>query len=311
MIKRTIDISQEAAHISVELDQLQIRPHDDATRLAASIPVEDIGVLLTDHQRNTFTHAALAALAQYQATVIVCGRDHLPAGIMLPMAQHTQVVWRVNEQIEALQRKPLCKQLWTQIVRAKIRGQARNLPRGSPAQRRLAAMVNEVRSGDPSNVEAQAARLYWNQWAASFRDPPPAFRRLPDGADAVNIMLNYGYAIMRAAIARTLVAAGLLPMLGIHHRNRSNAFALADDLVEPLRPMVDQRVRHLHDESMRDLSRTTKAGLLDLLTQTVQTGDESGPLMVALHRMIASLVHCFSGDERDLCLPVLPVPEAG
>lgn len=302
MIKRTIEISQQPAHLAVRHDQLLIQPHDQPEGGGTSIPCEDIGVVLVDQPRCTYSHTALEKIVATGGVLIVCGRDHLPAGVLLPLADHSQVRWRIREQIRALQRKPLCKRLWRQIVQAKIVAQAANLNPASPEARRLGAMVSEVRSGDPTNVEAQAARRYWSAWAPPI-DDGGAFRRDVDGKDPLNAMLNYGYAVMRAAVARALVAAGLLPALGIHHTSRANDFALADDLVEPLRPSVDARARRLYLSGLRDLSRTAKAGLLELLAEPFMLENDRGPLMVQLHRMVASLVHCFDESRKDLAIP--------
>jgi len=305
MIKRTIEISQQPAHLTVKLDQLVIQPHDEDTGRAASIPCEDLGVVLVDHPQTTYSHAALAQIVEHEAVLIVCGRDHLPAGILLPLSDHTQVVWRLHDQLSAS--KPLHKQLWRQIVQSKIRAQALNLTQDLPECGRLLAMVREVRSDDAGNMEAQAARLYWSSWLP----PEIKFRRDPDGAPP-NHMLNYGYAVVRAAIARALVAAGLLPVLGIHHCNRSNAFCLADDLLEPLRPIVDRRVRELFlMHGRQELNQATKAGLLEVLTQEVRTAEQTGPLLVALQRMVASLVRCYDGSATPPALIIPRVMEDG
>ncbi len=321
MIKRTIEISRESAHVTVRLDQLVLERDG---QVVGSIPCEDIGVVMVDHQGTTYTHAALARLAELDATVVVCGRDHLPAGILLPLADHSQVVWRIREQIEVA--KPVRKQLWRQIVRAKIRAQAENLPT-CPARTRLLNMVREVRSGDVENHEAQAARLYWQAWSdePAFhraaearqevadddgdteepkprRDTAPVFRRDRDGAPPNNL-LNYGYAVLRAAVARALVAAGLLPAIGLHHSNRSNAFCLADDLMEPLRPLVDRAVRDLVRAGRLELDQPAKAELLKVLTTEMQCGDLSGPLLVSLHRLTAGLVRCYRGESQKLEIP--------
>jgi CRISPR-associated protein Cas1 len=222
------------------------------------------------------------------------------------MADHSQVVWRLDAQLNVS--RPLRKNLWKQIVVAKIEAQARNLGEDQPARRKLFALARDVRSGDPTNVEAQAARVYWANWLATSDvrqlDTEP-FRRDPKAA-GVNSFLNYGYAVLRAAIARAIVAAGLLPSLGIHHRNRSNAFCLADDLIEPLRPLVDDRVRELWRQGYDELNQPAKAALLELLTQRVTIGEGDaavGPLMVQLHRYVASLVRCYQGESRALNIP--------
>lgn len=340
MIKRTLEISREPAHLSVRNEQLVLK-RDGQT--VGQVPCEDIGVVLVDHPQTTYTHGALAKLAESDAAVVICGRDHLPAAILLPMVDHSQVVWRLDAQLGV--GRPLRKQLWRQLVVAKIQAQARNLSPELPAHRKLLALAREVRSGDPTNVEAQAARVYWANW---LNDEPPGsvpnfgsqkletesvgsvpifgsekmgtdplpstdllsatdpldfvFRRDPD-LPGLNSFLNYGYAVLRAALARAIVAAGLLPSLGLHHRNRSNAFCLADDLIEPLRPLVDDRVRELHRQGYEELNQPAKAAILEILADRVRFGEEVGPLMVELHRYVASLVRCFTGDDRELIIP--------
>jgi CRISPR-associated protein Cas1 len=305
MIKRTIEISRQAAHLAVKLDQLLIEPYPDprhtpdAPPRIASIPCEDIGLVVVDHPACTYSHRALSKLIEFGAALVVCGPDHLPAGLLLPLSSHTQVVWRVRSQIAASE--PTRKRLWQQLVRAKIRGQAANLIEG-PARGRLDQMALEVKSGDSTHVEAQAAKLYWSSWLQGL--PQSAgFRRDPDGEDPANVMLNYGYAIARAAVGRALVSAGLFPALGLHHSNRSNAFCLADDLVEPLRPIVDRRVRDLLGQDRRHLDQLTKAYLLEVLTQAVTMRGQTGPLMVALHDMSASLARCLEGADKTLMIP--------
>lgn len=302
MIKRTIEISQEPAHLSIRNDQLLIQPFDRELDARRSIPCEDIGVVLVDHPQVTYTHATLARLTEYGAVLVCCGRNHLPASILLPVADHTQVVWRVQDQIDGLNRKPLRKRLWQQLVQAKIRGQAANLPEGMNPRRTLEAIAQSVRSGDAGNAEAHAARVYWAAWAPAL-DNGGVFRRDTDGGDPLNAMLNYGYTVLRAALARVIVGAGLLPMLGVHHSNRGNAFCLADDLIEPLRPIVDRQARYLYEAGRRDLDTTTKAGLLQLLTERVDLEGDRGPLMVSLHRYVASLAACFGGERADLLIP--------
>ncbi|MFH1747557.1 MAG: type II CRISPR-associated endonuclease Cas1 [Planctomycetota bacterium] len=316
MIKRTIEISQQPMHLTARNGQLLLlRKDEPATRLpanppnlAASIPCEDIGVVMVEHSGTTFSHAALSTLLANDAALVICGRDHLPCGMILPIADHSEIVHRLHQQIEI--KKPLRKQLWKQIVQEKIRAQAANLPQGSSVRSHLLALARNVRSGDPSNVEAQAARAYWRVWLErdegdiNTRD----FRRDPAG-DPPNNLLNYGYAIMRAAVARAIVSAGLNPALGIHHSHRANAFCLADDLMEPLRPIVDDQARELFNSGCEELTPPTKAALLELLTVRVRTGDTKGPLMVGLHRLVASLVRCYEGVEKRLIIPVACVDE--
>jgi CRISPR-associated protein Cas1 len=260
-----------------------------------SIPCEDLGVVVVDHPQTSYTHAALTRLAGCGATVVLCGPDHLPAALVLPLADHTQVVWRLREQLSV--KRPVKKRLWRQLVQAKVRAQAANLPEGTPARKKLLALAHSVKSGDPANVEAQGARVYWAHWL-----PGEKFRRDPN-LPGLNAFLNYGYAVVRAAVARAVVAAGLLPALGLHHHNRANAFCLADDLLEPLRPLVDARVRQLHHSGCDELTQEAKGQLLQLLADRVRLGDETGPLMVSLHRMVASLLKCYCGQTQRLEIP--------
>jgi CRISPR-associated protein Cas1 len=298
MIKRTIEISRQPLHLAVKLDQFQLWRHAPESGLVASIPCEDIGFVVVDNPGTTYSHDTLARLIHFGAIVVICNDKHLPSGLLLPLSDHTEVVWRLHEQIAL--RKPVRKQLWRQIVVAKIRAQAANLPEDSPARHRLLALAREVKSGDVTNVEAQAAKLYWSAWLC----PETPFHRDPDSTEGINAMLNYGYAVIRAAVARALVSAGLHPALGLHHRNRGNAFCLADDMFEPLRPLVERAVRDLNRAGQTVLDPAGKRELLSLLTATVRVGDQTGPLMVGLHRTMASLVRCIQGQEKRLLLPI-------
>jgi CRISPR-associated protein Cas1 len=300
LIKRTLEISREPAHLSLRNEQLLLKRDG---QIIGQAPCEDLGFVVVDHPQTTYTHAALAKLAECGAAVVLCGTDHLPAAMILPLADHSQVVWRLRDQIAV--RRPLAKQLWKQLVVAKIRAQARNLDPALPAHRKLLALAGEVGSGDPANIGAQAARVYWQHWLwttdgdQAGADP---FRRDVEAA-GLNGFLNYGYAILRAALGRAIVAAGLLPSLGLHHRNRSNAFCLADDLIEPFRPLVDDCVREMHRRGHEQLTQPAKAELLGLLTLPMRLGDQTGPLMVMLHRTVASLARCYAGDAKRLEIP--------
>jgi CRISPR-associated protein Cas1 len=294
VIKRTIEISQQPLHLAVQRQQLVLKPPGRDAEPLATIPCEDIGLVVVDHPQTSYTHAALAELLDAGAALVVCDGKHLPAGVLLPFATHTEVVWRLHEQISLS--KPARKRLWRQIVMAKIRNQAANLDHEPAAQRHLRALAGAVRSGDPANVEAQAARLYWDSWL----DEKAGFQRRSDGGDVINVMLNYGYAVMRAAVARALVGAGLHPALGLHHCNRSNAFCLADDYVEPLRPLVDAVVRRLVGAQVQHLDREAKTHLLGLLAATVRLGEQTGPLLVQMQRSVASLARCIGRVDTKL-----------
>lgn len=322
MIKRTIEISQQAVHLSVRHRQLVLQPLDEDKSKAVTIPCEDIGVVLIEHPAVSYTHHALIELVACGASVVFCGKDHLPAGLLLPVTTHTQVASRIQDQIQAS--KPTTKRLWQQIIIDKIQRQADNLaPETAPA-RMLQQLASEVKTGDTTNAEGQAARIYWASWLADSSSMPrfvsslqagqglplEGFRRDQDGLDPINAMLNYGYAILRAALGRAIVAAGMIPALGIAHHHRANAFALADDLIEPYRPLVDARVRSLLQRGAggQGLDQSTKAALLGLLTHEVRHGSTRGPLMVGLHRYVGSFVKCLSDVKVRLQVPVWNQP---
>jgi CRISPR-associated protein Cas1 len=293
MVKQTVEISSEPVHLASRLGQLIFLRKD---RVVGQTAFEDIGIVMVDHPQTTYSHQALSSLAASDAVLVICGDNHLPVGMMLPLSNHTQIAWRVDDQIKL--RKPVRKQLWRQLVAAKIRNQAMNLPSEEPAHGSLMAMAKRVRSGDPDNLEAQAARKYWANWYL-----PGEFRRDID-QEGINSFLNYGYAIIRAAVARVIVSAGLMPCLGLHHCNRSNHLCLADDLIEPWRPFVDQRVREMWQAGYDSLNQPAKAELLRLLELTVSLGGETGPLMVSMHKFVASLVRCYAGESKTLEVPV-------
>jgi len=291
MIKRTLDISQGSTFLSIEHDQLVITRERERV---GSAPCEDIGVLLIDHVATTYTHSVFTRLLYYGATIILCGPNHLPVGMVLPMESNELTARRMRLQASAP--LPLRKRLWKQIVRHKVKGQAENLPVDSPVRGRLLAMAAGVKSGDKSNIEGQAARFYWP--ALMGED----FRRDPDGLPPNNF-LNYGYMVMRAAIARALVAAGLHPVFSLQHSHRNNAFALADDLVEVLRPRVDRAVAQLDAQGVEVIDKPAKEVLLGLLSEEATIGDQGGPLMVQLQRFAVSLLRCYEGASKRLEIP--------
>ncbi len=292
MIKRTIEISGRGNHLYISQGSLGIR---QGRQIVASIPLEDIGLLILDAPDTTYTHHVLWEVLAAGGAIIPCGRDHHPAGLFLPQNNTLQTQRLISQAKAPL---PLRKRLWKQLVQSKVRNQARVLESGSATAKALRNLATEVRSGDPTNIEAQAARKYW---PALFDD---SFRRNPDGAPP-NGLLNYGYMAVRATVARAICGAGLHPSLALHHHNRNNAFCLADDLIEPLRPLVDREVRRLWREGHKEVDRETKTALLSQLTAEIEVAAVRGPLMVAIERMTASLVRCYAGEQKDLELPIL------
>lgn len=263
--------------------------------MAATIPCEDIGVVIVDQLAVTYTHAVLTTLMRFGAVLIVCGGDHHPVGMAWPFDANTLHTERLRLQVEMT--RPRGKRIWQQLVAAKVRAQAAHVRGMTQPFEKLTALADRVTSGDPGNVEAQAAKIYWQ---ALF--PDGSFRRDPEGAPP-NDLLNYGYMALRAAVARAICVAGLHPSIGFHHRNRYNPFCLADDLMEPFRPLADARAIRLWRGGTTSLDKQTKAELLAVLAERVALGDETGPLMVALTRMMGSLIRVLEGGEKKLEIP--------
>lgn len=292
MIGRVIQITRPM-HLSVKLKQLQLTDKDSGE--VVERPIEDLGVLVVEHPQVTWTHVLMQELLDQNVAVVICDARHMPSGLLLPLSGNTLQQERFAAQVNAS--LPLKKQLWQQTIKAKIGNQAAVLEGLEKEGQALRYLAKQVRSGDTDNHEAQAAQRYWSQLFLH------EFRREREG-DWPNPALNYGYAILRAATARALVAAGLLPTLGIHHHNRYNAYALADDIMEPYRPYVDSMVIEAMDIGHTDLDKYCRQHLLSTLHIDVVDEKGKGPLMVALQRTAQSL--CKSYQEGE-CLITYPV----
>lgn len=298
MIRKTVEIATPGTRLSISHRQLVIERPGEQTR---TLPCEDIGVLIVDHPQVTYTHSVFTALIENGAAVLICGPDHLPAGLLLPLDAHTTQTQRHRAQAEA--GEGVKNRAWQQLIAAKLRQQAAVLAHYSGEDAGLSEMARRVRPGDPENLEAMGAQRYWPRLFG------PNFRRSRDGP-APNNLLNYGYAVLRAAVARAVAAAGLMPTLGVHHRNRGNPFCLADDLLEPYRPFVDWRVKHMVADAPapNELDRSSKATLLSLLNETVAIGGRRLPLLLAFHASATSLCRLLTEGGRELVLPEgLPV----
>ncbi len=294
MIDRIVDISRSAARLSVRHKQLVI---DQTPQAEVTMPLADLAVVVVSHPQVTYTQAVLACLAESGGAFVACNRQYLPVGLFLPLVAHFTQAERFGAQARAAQ--PLCKRLWKQIVREKIRSQARALQVLYGSDFGLLALVPQVRSGDTSNVEARAARRYWPQL---FMDVE--FRRNRDNQDQ-NLLLNYGYAVLRAIVARAICGTGLHPSLGIHHHNRYNAFCLADDLMEPFRPIVDLAVVEYmrdHDEPY-GVEAAAKQHLIEGLTGRYAVDGAQRTLFDTVTRLAGSLADAFMSGSGELTLP--------
>ena len=314
MIKRTLCFTNPA-YLSLKDRQMVIRlPEVEKSDMpdilkkenVRTIPVEDIGVVVLDNRQITLTHGLLEALLENNCSVVTCDSRSMPVGLMLPLCGNTVQSERFRDQLDAS--VPLRKQLWQQTVKAKIDNQAAVLAACAGAEtgcmRRWSA---DVRSGDPDNLEGRAAAYYWKSLFAGVPGLSD-FTRDRQGIPPNNL-LNYGYAILRAVIARSLVSSGLLPTLGIHHHNRYNAYCLADDVMEPYRPLVDSLVFCIVNEyggdMPEDITKELKMRLLGIPVTDVRIGGKRSPLMVAATQTTASLYKCFTGEARRIAYPVM------
>lgn len=294
MNHRILDFSETPARLSVRHRNLVVEPRDQP---AVSMPLGDVAVMVVSHPQVHYTHAVLSGLAETGGVFVTCDGNRLPIGMLLPIAGHHVQVERFAAQ--ACASLPLKKRLWKQVVQAKIKAQSLVLERLHGDDGGLAQLVAQVRSGDTANVEARAARRYWSLLFADRE-----FRRNRDLPDE-NRLLNYGYAVLRAIVARAICAAGLHPSLGIHHHNRYSTYCLADDLMEPLRPIVDEAVAGMlaGDDSPPALDRDTKVGLIETLMARYEFAGEQRTLFNVSQRMAASLAGCYQGELRTIEIP--------
>ena len=292
MIGRVLEIQEDGRHLSLHRGFMVVTAdHKEIAR----IPLDEIAVILANAHQLTYSNALLMELCERGIAFIACGKNHNPAAILWPVDGHHQQAGIMMAQIGASQ--PLCKQLWKQIIQAKIRFQYAVLEAVGIKETGLREMAGRVKSGDPENLEAQAARRYWPLLMGKdfIRD-----RNAQNG----NALLNYGYAIIRSGMARAVMAAGLHPSLGVFHRNKLNHMCLVDDLMEPFRPRVDWEVWQMQRENMTEVDRDAKQRLALLLVQDCTAEGKASPIAVSMLRMAQSLAQAFQeNDARNLQLP--------
>ena len=307
MIKKTLYFGNPV-YLSLKNAQLVIKlpevvrndtlPESFKRNSEVTKPIEDIGVVVLDHKQITITSGVLEALLENNCAIITCDSRSMPVGLMLPLCGNTTQNERFRDQLDAS--LPLVKQLWQQTIKAKIENQAAVLQECSGAETRcMKVWADDVKSGDSNNLEARAAAYYWKNLF-----PIKDFTRDREGIPPNNL-LNYGYAVSRAIVARGLVVSGLLPTLGIHHHNRYNAYCLADDIMEPYRPYVDRLVYNMINQGVdyTELTKELKAQLLIIPTLETNIAGKRSPLMVAVGQTTASLYKCFSGELRKIFYP--------
>ena len=295
MLKRTLVFSNPV-RLSLRNRQLVLAYKDDSEN-TTTVPIEDIGVVVVENQQVSVTLPLLNALTENEVQVVFCNATGMPSSMLLGFEGN-------NLQGETLRNQMSCgevlkKQLWKQIVESKIRNQSRLLDKVGQEGACLRPYYSNVKSGDADNREGSAARIYFQRlFGADFvRD-----RTLP----GINALLNYGYTILRAAVSRAIVSSGLFPAIGLFHHNRSNAFPLADDLMEPYRPFVDEAVYDLLMQGSMELTKDTKAKLIMVLYADTEFENVNRPLSVGLSMTTSSLVRCYAKDCLKLSLPSLP-----
>lgn len=297
MIKRTLFFGNPA-YLSTRNEQLVVNfPNNEKEE--ATIAIEDLGLVVLEHPQITITNGLLMKLVQNKTAVITCNKQHLPCSLLQPLVGHTEQTERIRHQLNAS--LPLKKNLWQQTVQAKIENQAAHIKGRNKNELKLKRWATQVKSGDNENHEAFAAAYYFQN---IYSELVPEFSRNQKGI-APNNLLNYGYAILRAVVARALISSGMLPSVGIFHRNKYNAFCLADDIMEPYRIYVDAVVYEIVETgaNIEALTTTLKSQLLTIPALDVYIDDKWSPLMTAVSRTTSSLYDCFKGEHRKILYP--------
>jgi len=300
MIKKTLYFGNPCYLYSKD-EQIKIKRNDSEEKEEEiSIPIEDTGVVIIDHYGVTISQFLISKLIENNVAVICCDEKHMPTSMLLNLDGNSVQSERFKEQINA--KKPLIKNLWQQTVSAKIYNQASLMKKNGLNSDNMFAWTKEVKSNDSKNLEARASAYYWkNLFGKELHFTRDRFGLPP------NNLLNYGYAILRAIVSRGLAASGLLPTLGIHHKNKYNAYCLADDIMEPYRPFVDEVVLKIVKQGI-DYSEVTtdiKKILLSIPTIDIFFENEKSPLMVGLQRTTASLAKCFMGETKEIVYPYI------
>ena len=291
---RIVEIANNDRFLSVHRGFLVVNSTNENRQEVGRVPLDDIDALIANSYGISFTNNVMVALAERGTPVVLCGKNHLPVGVVWPLDGNHYQSRRIDAQISC--KLTLRKRLWASIVSAKIEQQALVLKTLGKTYLPVKRLAKQVRHGDPNNVEAQAARVYWT---LLFGD---SFRRNRD-MPGINTLLNYGYTVLRSCVARATVAAGLHPSIGLHHSNESNPMRLVDDLMEPFRPFIDKAVWELVDHGQMEVSSDSKRALLQVLYLDVQVEDGRSPLIMEIQRLATSVVHVLMGEKIDIRLP--------
>lgn len=300
MIGRIVEVADDRRHLHVNRGFMVVQDTEGERKELGQVPLDDIAAVIANAHGLSYTNNLLVAMSERGAPFVLCAANHNAVGMLLPIDGNFEQAKRIEAQIAAT--LPTHKRLWAAVVRSKLEQQAAALEAAGAPTAPLTALVGKVKSGDPENIEAQGAQRYWR---LLFGD---AFRRDQDGG-GLNGLLNYGYTVLRACTARSVIAAGLHPSIGLHHSNDNNAMRLVDDVMEPFRPIVDLKVWHLRRNGEDQVTPETKRALVRTLYDDMQTEAGATPVMVCTQKLATSLAQVYLGerDKLDLPLPGLPI----
>lgn len=299
MLGRIVEVAEDNRHLSLFRGFLLVKSTEGDKQEIGRVPIDDIAAVIANSHGLSYSNNLLVALAEQGSPFVLCAANHNAVGMLLPLDGNYEVSRRIDAQIEA--KRPLKKQLWSSIVRSKLEQQASVLQAIGEPSVPISSLIKKVKSGDPENIEAQAARRYWTLLFGS------SFRR-DRQADGINSLLNYGYTVLRATVARAVVAAGLHPAIGLHHSNAMNAMRLVDDLIEPFRPLVDLGVFRLTQINLCEITPETKRVLVRLMYEDVITSSGTTPVTVSAQKLAVSLAQIFLGERDKLDLPLSSEP---
>ncbi len=299
MIGRIVEVADDRRHLFVNRGFMVVKDTAGEGKELGQVPLDDIGAVIGNAHGLSYTNNLLVSLAERGAPFVLCGSNHNAVGMLLSIDGNYEQAKRMEAQIAAS--LPTHKRMWAAVVRSKLEQQAAALVATGSPDAPLTALVGKVRSGDPDNIEAQGARRYWGLLFGE------SFRR-DQGGGGLNAMLNYGYTVLRACMARAVIAAGLHPSIGLHHSNDSNAMRLVDDLMEPFRPVVDLKVWQLSRNNEREVSPESKRAIVRTLYDDMQTAIGATPVTVCMQRLAVSLAQVYLGEREKLDLPLPGLP---
>jgi CRISP-associated protein Cas1 len=299
MVGRIVEIADDNRHLFMSRGFLVVQQNEGERKELGQVPLDDIAAVIANAYGMTYSNNLLVALAERCAPFVLCANNHNAVGMLIPVEGNYQQAKRFDAQIVAT--KPTNKRLWADIVRAKLQQQAATLEAAGAPTAPLTALAAKVRSGDPENIEAQGARRYWTLLFGE------TFRR-DRHAGGINAMLNYGYTVLRASTARSVVAAGLHPTLSLFHSNEGNAMRLVDDLMEPFRPLIDLRVWQLERSGQREVTPDVKRALVRIMYDDMQGANGATPVMSCIHSLAISLAQLYLGEREKLDLPLPGLP---